>query len=84
MRACTGKDEVSFLLVQMRAREASGIEGEAKKDIYIHIYDTNKYIFLYPLFLEKNRRFDKSKKLARTTSSSSLSSSYISLCLSSS
>lgn len=48
-RACTGKDAsvsffffffLFFLLVQMRVRETSGTEGEAKKEIRdIYTYD---------------------------------------------
>lgn len=39
-----------FFLVQMRVRETSGTEGEAKKEIRdIYTHNINKYIFLYLL-----------------------------------
>lgn len=68
----------------VRVRETSGTEGEAKKEIYkryIYTYNTNKYIFLYPLFLERNRRFDNQEKLSRVSSIELISMSYISLSL---
>ena len=69
----------------VRVRETSGTEGEAKKEIYkryIYTYNTNKYIFLYPLFLERNRRFDNQEKLSRVSSIELISMSYIYLSLS--
>lgn len=83
-RACTGKDGVSFFLVQMCVCERQAGLKEKRRKRYIYTYNTNKYIFLYPLFLERNRRFDNQEKLACIEHRAHLYVIYISLSLSSS
>jgi len=48
-----------FFLVQMRVRETSGIEGEAKKEIRdIYTYSININIYFCTFYLEENRHLD--------------------------
>jgi len=77
-----------FFSTNTSVRETSGTEGEAKKEIYkryiytyiyIYIYNTNKYIFLYPLFLEKSTLRWSGE--ARAYDIELISISYLSLCL---